>query len=387
MGSYFGKEIHISIFGQSHAECIGVTIDGLPAGEAVDEEALRAFMLRRAPGRSAESTARREADEPHIICGLHNGRTCGAPLTAIIKNGDTRSKDYDKLRDLPRPGHADLTAEIKYRGFQDGRGGGHFSGRLTAPLCIAGGICAQLLARRGIETGAHILSIAGINDRRFNALGETKETIDRVKSAPFPVLDEAALGETKETLDRVKSAPFPVLDEAAGERMRGAILAAKAEGDSVGGVVECIVTGLPAGVGSPMFGGLESMLSAAIFAIPAVKGVEFGSGFGAALMRGSEHNDEITLDGGEIATRTNNAGGILGGISDGMPVIFRAAFKPTPSILKPQRTVSLSAMKEEELQITGRHDPCVVQRAVPVVEAAAAMVTLDALLERNTDKI
>ena len=347
MGSYFGKEIHISIFGQSHAECIGVTIDGLPAGEAVDEEALRAFMLRRAPGRSAESTARREADEPHIICGLHNGRTCGAPLTAIIKNGDTRSKDYDKLRDLPRPGHADLTAEIKYRGFQDGRGGGHFSGRLTAPLCIAGGICAQLLARRGIEIG----------------------------------------GETKETIDRVKSAPFPVLDEAAGERMRGAILAAKAEGDSVGGVVECIVTGLPAGVGSPMFGGLESRFSAALFAIPAVKGVEFGSGFGAALMRGSEHNDEITLDGGEIATRTNNAGGILGGISDGMPVIFRAAFKPTPSIPKPQRTVSLSAMKEEMLQITGRHDPCVVQRAVPVVEAAAAMVTLDALLERNTDKI
>lgn len=364
MGSYFGKEIHISIFGQSHAECIGVTIDGLPAGEAVDEEALRSFMLRRAPGRSAESTARREADEPHIICGLHNGRTCGAPLTAIIKNGDTRSKDYDKLRDLPRPGHADLTAEIKYRGFQDGRGGGHFSGRLTAPLCIAGGICAQLLARRGIEIGAHILSIAGINDRRFNALGETKETIDRVKSALFPVLDEAA-----------------------GERMRGAILAAKAEGDSVGGVVECIVTGLPAGVGSPMFGGLESRFSAALFAIPAVKGVEFGSGFGAALMRGSEHNDEITLDGGEIVTRTNNAGGILGGISDGMPVIFRAAFKPTPSILKPQRTVSLSAMKEEMLQITGRHDPCVVQRAVPVVEAAAAMVTLDALLERNTDKI
>ena len=356
MSSYFGKEIHISIFGQSHAEYIGVTIDGLPAGETVDEEALRAFMLRRAPGRSAESTARREADEPHIICGLHNGRTCGAPLTAIIKNGDTRSKDYDKLRDLPRPGHADLTAEIKYHGFQDVRGGGHFSGRLTAPLCIAGGICAQILARRGIEIGAHILSIAGINEK-------------------------------KETLDRVKSAQFPVLDEAAGERMREAILAAKSEGDSAGGVVECIVTGLPAGAGSPMFGGLESRLSAALFAIPAVKGVEFGSGFGAALMRGSEHNDEIALDGGEIVTRTNNAGGILGGISDGMPVIFRAAFKPTPSIAKPQRTVSLSAMTEEELCITGRHDPCVVPRAVPVVEAAAAMVMLDVLLERNTDKI
>lgn len=229
---------------------------------------------------------------------------------------------------------------------------------------MAGGICAQILARRGIEIGAHILSIAGINDSPFNALGETKENLDRVKAAPFPVLDAAA-----------------------GEKMREAILAAKAEGDSIGGVVECIVTGMPAGVGSPVFGGLESMLSAALFAIPAVKGVEFGSGFGAALMRGSEHNDEIALNGGKIVTRTNNAGGILGGISDGMPVIFRAAFKPTPSILKPQRTVSLSAMKEEELQITGRHDPCVAPRAVPVVEAAAALVILDALLERGADTI
>lgn len=364
MSSYFGKELHVSIFGQSHAEYIGVTIDGLPAGELVDEEALHAFMQRRAPGRNAESTARKEADAPHIICGLYKGRTCGAPLTAVIKNGDMRSKDYDKLRDLPRPGHADITAEIKYRGFQDGRGGGHFSGRLTAPLCIAGGICLQILSRRGIEIGAHILSIAGINDRPFDMLGETKETLERVKSAQFPVLDETA-----------------------GEKMREAILAAKAEGDSVGGVVECIVTGMPAGAGSPMFGGIESRYSAALFAIPAVKGVEFGSGFGAALMRGSEHNDEIALRDGEITTRTNNAGGILGGISDGMPVIFRAAFKPTPSILKPQRTVSLSAMKEENLQITGRHDPCVVPRAVPVVEAAAAVVTLDLLLERNADKI
>ena len=357
MGSYFGKEIHISIFGQSHAECIGVTIDGLPAGEAVDEEALRSFMLRRAPGRSAESTARREADEPHIICGLHNGRTCGAPLTAIIKNGDTRSKDYDKLRDLPRPGHADLTAEIKYRGFQDGRGGGHFSGRLTAPLCIAGGICAQLLARRGIEIGAHILSIAGINDRRFNALGETKETLDRVKSAPFPVLDEAA-----------------------GERMRGAILAAKAEGDSVGGVVECIVTGVPAGAGSPVFGGLESRLSAAIFAIPAVKGVEFGDGFGLSSSFGSLANDPYELREGKILTKTNHNGGILGGITTGMPLIVRAAFKPTPSIALSQDSVDLLSMKEEKLTVKGRHDPCIVPRAVPCVEAAVAIALCDLML-------
>ena len=353
----------MTLWGESHGGGIGVTIDGVRAGIPLSEDDFATDLARRAGG-ARGTTPRREPDRPQIVSGLYQGHTTGAPLTVCFENTNTRSSDYASLLQHPRPSHADLTARRKFDGYNDPRGGGHFSGRLTAPLCIAGGICAQLLARRGIETGAHILSIAGINDRRFNALSETKETLDRVKSAPFPVLDEAA-----------------------GERMREAILAAKAEGDSVGGVVECIVTGLPAGVGSPMFGGLESMLSAAIFAIPAVKGVEFGSGFGAAIMRGSEHNDELTLDGGEIATRTNSAGGILGGISDGMPVIFRAAFKPTPSILKPQRTVSLSAMKEEELQITGRHDPCVVQRAVPVVEAAAAVVTLDALLERNTDKI
>ncbi len=364
MSSYFGKEIHISVFGQSHAEYIGVTIDGLPAGERVDEEELRVFLRRRAPGRGEEATARQEADEARIICGLNNSLTCGAPLTAVIKNNDARSKDYDRLSDLPRPGHADLTAELKYGGFQDVRGGGHFSGRLTAPLCIAGGICTQILARRGIEIGAHILSIAGIKDTSFDAMGESIENLTALKAAVFPVLDCEA-----------------------GNKMREAILDAKKSGDSVGGVVECIVTGMPAGVGSPIFGGLESRIAAAVFAIPAVKGVEFGSGFSAALMRGSRHNDEIALDGGKIVTRTNNAGGILGGISNGMPVIFRAAFKPTPSILKQQRTVSLSAMKEETLQITGRHDPCVVTRAVPVVEAAAAVVVLDALLERGTDKI
>lgn len=364
MSSHYGKEIHISIFGQSHAECVGVTIDGLPAGERIDEEALRSFMLRRAPGRMAETTARKESDEVKILCGLYNGVTCGAPLTAIIQNSDTRSKDYDNLRDLPRPGHADLTAQIKYGGYQDVRGGGHFSGRLTAPLCIAGGICAQILSRRGIEIGAHILSVAGICDSSFNSMGETHETLNRVKTAPFPVLDAAA-----------------------GERMREAILAAKNDGDSVGGVVECIAVGLPAGIGSPIFDGLESKIAAAVFAIPAVKGLEFGSGFGAAAMRGSEHNDEIVISDGKITTRTNNAGGILGGISNGMPIIFRVAFKPTASILKKQNTVSLSKMQPETLRITGRHDPCVVVRAVPVVEAAAAVAVLDALLERGAEKI
>lgn len=364
MASYFGKHIHISIFGQSHSEAIGVTVDGLPAGEAVELAQLQAFLRRRAPGRDATSTPRKEGDVPRILCGLVDGVTCGAPLAAVIENTNTRSKDYDELRDKPRPAHADFTAHIKYGGFQDVRGGGHFSGRLTAPLCIAGGICAQLLARRGISVAAHIRSIAQVEDRPFSPLGEARDTLLAVQQAPFPVLEEKA-----------------------GERMRAEILRAREAGDSVGGVVECIVTGLPAGVGSPMFQGLESHLAAALFAIPAVKGVEFGSGFGAAGMRGSAHNDPFILEDGAIRTASNHAGGILGGISSGMPVVFRAAFKPTPSIAQKQHTVRLSAGTETDLQITGRHDPCIVPRAVPVVEAAAALVLLDALLDRNTDQI
>ena len=294
MASYFGKHIHISIFGQSHSEAIGVTVDGLPAGEAVELAQLQAFLRRRAPGRDATSTPRKEGDVPRILCGLVDGVTCGAPLAAVIENTNTRSKDYDELRDKPRPAHADFTAHIKYGGFQDVRGGGHFSGRLTAPLCIAGGICAQLLARRGITVAAHIRSIAQVEDRPFSPLGEARDTLLAVQQAPFPVLEEKA-----------------------GERMRAEILRAREAGDSVGGVVECIVTGLPAGVGSPMFQGLESHLAAALFAIPAVKGVEFGSGFGAAGMRGSAHNDPFILEDGAIRTASNHAGGILGGIPKG----------------------------------------------------------------------
>ena len=311
MASYFGKHLHVSIVGQSHSEAIGVAVDGLPAGEAVDLEQLQALLRRRAPGRDATSTPRKEGDVPRILCGLVDGVTCGAPLAAVIENTNTRSGDYEELRDKPRPSHADLTAHIKYGGFQDVRGGGHFSGRLTAPLCIAGGICAQLLARQGIAVAAHIRSIAQVEDRPFSPLGETRDTLLAVQRAPFPVLEEKA-----------------------GERMRAEILRAREAGDSVGGVVECMVTGLPAGVGSPMFQGLESQLAAALFAIPAVKGVEFGSGFGAAGMRGSEHNDPFILEDGVIRAASNHAGGILGGISSGMPVVFRVAFKPTPSIGK-----------------------------------------------------
>lgn len=359
MSSYLGKNVHVSIFGQSHSAAIGVTVDGLPAGESVDLAVLHTFLQRRAPGRDATSTPRREEDAPRILCGLVDGVTCGAPLTAIIENTNVRSQDYDALRDLPRPAHADYTAQVKYGGHQDVRGGGHFSGRLTAPLCIAGGIALQLLRRRGIRVDAHIQSIAGISDLPFDPMG--------LPAGP---------------LDALSAAPFPTLDPQAGEGMRAAILAAKDAGDSVGGVVECMATGLPAGLGGPLFGGIEGLLSAALFAIPAVKGVEFGAGFSAAGMLGSQHNDPF-LPGpdGTLTTATNHAGGILGGITTGLPLVLRAAFKPTPSIAQPQRSVRLSTGAEEPLLIHGRHDPCIVARAVPVVEAVTALVLLDLLLD------
>lgn len=356
MASYLGEHIHVSVFGQSHSPAIGVVVDGLPAGERVDMEELGRFLKRRAPGQNATSTPRKEADLPQFLSGLVDGVTCGAPLAALIENTNTRSQDYAQLRDKPRPGHADFTAQVKYGGFQDVAGGGHFSGRLTAPLCIAGGICLQMLRRRGIEVAAHIASVAGEADRPFDPMGETVETMEKLKQAPFPVLDEKA-----------------------GERMRKVILQAKEKGDSVGGIVECLVTGVPAGLGEPMFGGMENRLAAALFGIPAVKGVEFGAGFGVATMRGSENNDPFTVKDGKVVTETNHAGGILGGITNGMPLVFRLAFKPTPSIAKQQQTVSLSKKQVEELVVTGRHDPCIVPRAVPVVEAVTALVLSDLL--------
>ncbi len=360
MASYLGEHIHVSVFGQSHSPAIGVVVDGLPAGEKVDMEELGRFLKRRAPGQTPTSTPRKEADLPHFISGLVDDVTCGAPLAALIENTNTRSQDYEQLRDKPRPGHADFTAQVKYGGFQDVAGGGHFSGRLTAPLCIAGGICLQILKRRGIEVGAHIASIAGQADRPFDPMGESTETLEAIKRAPFPVLDEKA-----------------------GELMRKAIFEAKEDRDSVGGVVECLVTGVPAGLGDPMFGGMENRLAAALFGIPAVKGVEFGEGFGVARLRGSQNNDPFTVKDGKIVTETNHAGGILGGITNGMPLLFRLAVKPTPSISKPQQTVRLSTHQVEELIITGRHDPCIVPRAVPVAEAVTALVLSDLLFSRE----
>lgn len=354
MSSVYTGNLTVAIFGQSHAPAIGVTIDGLPAGLPVDLDALQQFLRRRAPGQNAWSTPRKEADAPEILCGLSNGRTCGAPLTAIIRNTNTRSGDYDNLRDTPRPGHADYTAQMKFSGAQDVAGGGHFSGRLTAPLCIAGGICLQLLETQGVTVRARIVSVGAVTD-----------------DSPF--------------LTPVGEKAFPAVSDAATAAMQAEIAAARADRDSVGGVIECVVEGLPAGVGDPMFGGLENLISRAIFAIPAVKGIEFGAGFAAARMRGSENNDPFRMENGAVVTETNHCGGILGGISDGMPIVFRAAFKPTPSIARQQRSVSLGQLENKTLVIQGRHDPCIVPRAVPCVEAAAAIAVLDAVMARKEE--
>ena len=360
MSSVFHGAITVSIFGQSHAPGIGVVVDGLPAGEKIDLDELQAFLTRRAPGTGSWSTPRKEADAPEILSGLADGVTCGAPLAAVIRNTNTRSKDYSNLRDIPRPGHADFTAQLKYGGWQDVAGGGHFSGRLTAPLCIAGGICKQILARRGITVGAHIAGIGGILDTAYDPVNVTAEDLLLTSKKRFPVLDDAA-----------------------GEKMQAAIDQARSELDSLGGLIECGVTGLPVGLGDPMLDGMENRIARLIFAIPAVKGVEFGAGFAVAEMRGSENNDPFCYDGDTVKTRTNHAGGILGGITNGMPLVFRAAVKPTPSIARVQDSVSLSQGVDTKLEIHGRHDPCIVPRAVPCVEAAAALAVYDALLSQQ----
>jgi len=358
MSSTYGTKIKITIFGQSHSPAIGVTIDGLPAGFPIDFTELQSYMQRRMPGRTAHSTKRQEPDEPEFLSGLVDGLTCGAPLTAIIRNTDTRSSDYEQIKDIPRPSHADYTAYIKYGEKRDVRGGGSFSGRLTAPLCLAGGICLQILQRRGINIFAHIYQIADLHDKPFD-----------------PVLAG------KDEMQILRTSDFPVLDADVGNKMKAAIEEVRQDGDSLGGIIECITTGIPAGIGDLLFDGLENRLSAVLFGIPAVKGIEFGNGFSAARLRGSENNDAFVIHNDEIRTSTNRHGGILGGITSGMPVLFRVAIKPTPSISKEQTSVSLSRKEEVRLVVTGRHDPCIVPRAVPCVEAAAAIAIYDALLD------
>lgn len=352
MSSIIGKKLKISIFGQSHSEGIGVVIDGLPAGIEIDMEEINKFMQRRAPGNADFSTKRKEADEVDFLSGIFNGKTCGAPLCAIIKNTNTRSGDYDNLKTVPRPSHADYTAHIKYGGFQDYTGGGHFSGRLTAPLCIAGAVCKKVLSNMGIDITAHIKSIKNVEDLPFYFKDIKKPTDDK----------------------------FPVLDEEIKEKMLSVIEDARKKGDSVGGVIECAVCGLKAGIGEPMFDGIENQISKIIFGIPAVKGIEFGSGFESTKMYGSENNDEYIIENEKIMTKTNNSGGILGGISTGMPIIFKVAIKPTPSISMEQDSVNIKEKTQEKLIINGRHDPCIVPRAVPCVEAAAAIAILDMLI-------
>lgn len=353
MSSSFNGNIKFTIFGQSHSPAIGVTVEGLPAGFEPDMSELARFMQRRAPGRNEFSTPRSEADVPEFISGLFDGRLCGTPLTAIIKNTNTRSGDYSELKYKPRPGHADFTAGERYNNAQDYTGGGHFSGRLTAPLCIVGGLCLQLLRAEGISVVTRIAELGGVADK-----GEICSTADK---------------------------PFPVVNDECGEKMKAAILSAKTEGDSVGGIIECAVSGCPAGIGDPMFGGMENRISSLVFGIPAVKGIEFGAGFDAAKMLGSENNDPFAVENGNIITKTNNCGGILGGITTGMPIVFRAAVKPTPSIAREQDTVDLRTMENTKLTVHGRHDPCIVPRAVPCIEAAAAIAVYDALLEKRKD--
>ena len=352
----FGDRLKITLFGQSHGPAVGCVMEGFPAGFHVDWEQAKAFLARRAPGQNPWSTQRREQDLPDVLSGLNQeGIPCGAPITAVIRNENVRSGDYEDLRHIPRPGHADFSARLKYGDAADMRGGGPFSARLTAPLCLAGAMAIQYLAAKGVQISAHIASIGSIAD-----------------AVPDPVHPALPLYE---------NGAFPVIDPEKGKLMKQCIADARKENDSVGGVVRCVAVSLPGGLGGPLFGGMEGNLSQAIFAIPAVKGVAFGAGFDAARLRGSQNNDAFCVENGAVRTATNHHGGILGGITTGMPLVFTAAFKPTPSIGLPQQSVDLRTMRETTVTVQGRHDPCVVPRAVPVVEAVTALVLMDLLLQ------
>ena len=355
MSSEIGTKIKVSVFGESHGTAIGAVIDNLPAGEYIDFEELCLFLKRRQGGNNKYSTPRREADIPEILSGVKDGYTTGAPLCLIIKNENTRSKDYET--DIPRPAHADFTAFTKYNGFCDLRGGGHFSGRLTAPICAVGGILIQILKKRGIDIVAHLSSVGEICDDKINDLE----------------LDI-------EQLNKIKSGEFPTFSMEKGEKMQDLIIKVREEGNSIGGCVECGIYGIEAGIGSPMFCGIENQIASAVFGIGGVKGIEFGIGFEAAKLKGSENNDAFYMDNGVVKTKTNNHGGILGGITTGMPITFNVAFKPTPSISIEQHSVSFSKKEDVTLSIKGRHDPCITVRAVPCIEAIAAIAISDFLL-------
>lgn len=354
MSGMWGNNIRISIFGESHGNAIGINIDGLPSGFEIDLDKIMVEMSRRAPGKSPLSTPRKEGDVPEILSGYFNGKTTGTPLCAIIRNSNTKSKDYSKLKDVMRPGHADYTGAIRYDGFNDYRGGGHFSGRITAPLVFAGAICKQILESKGIVIAAHINSIGNVKDRSFLESDINNELLNSFKGKELPLINSNLEAE-----------------------MREEIMKARSDRDSIGGTIECAILGVNPGVGNPFFDSVESTLAHLMFSVPAVKGIEFGRGFDISKMRGSEANDEYYLDGENIKTRTNNNGGILGGITNGMPIVFNVAIKPTASIFKEQKTVNIETMEETTLSIEGRHDPCIVQRALPVIEAVAAIGILE----------
>lgn len=347
-----GETLRLSIEGGSHTKEIGMTLSGIPSGIKIDEKKAGEFLSRRAPGKNEYSSARKETDEPRFLSGLANGVTNGDTIKAVIENRDIKPGDYEKYKTVPRPGHADYTAFLKYGKDYDISGGGAFSGRMTAPLCIAGAVCSQILEEKGVKILSRVASVGLAHDS-----GEL----------------------TSSTAHK----DFPVTDDSAAKKMKEEILKAKSEGNSVGGVVEIAVIGLPAGLGGPMFSGVESRISSAVFGIPAVKGIEFGAGFKSAALTGKENNDGFFFENGRVITKTNNAGGVLGGITNGMPLTFKVAFKPTPSIAIEQNSVDLESKTNTRIKVTGRHDPCVAVRAVPAVESAAAVVLLDMILSEG----
>jgi len=357
MSSMFGNKLKISIFGESHGESIGVVIDGLPSGIELDMDYINKQMIRRSPGRNNLSTARKESDNFNILSGFFEGKTTGTPLCATIQNQDKKSKDYSALKTTIRPGHSDYSGFVKYSGYNDYRGSGHFSGRITAPLLFAGAIAMQILEMyKGIFIGTRIKTIYNVtDDKEINP----------------------------DQINKLKSMDFPVISDEKSILMQQEILKAKENGDSVGGITETLILNVPAGYGEPFFDSVESKLSHMIFSIPAVKGIEFGEGFKIAEMKGSSANDPYYTKDGNILTKSNNNGGILGGITNGMPIVFRTAIKPTPSISKLQNTIDISTMENKTMQIEGRHDPCIVPRAVPIIDGAAALVILDLIIERE----
>jgi len=360
MSSTWGNNIKISIFGESHGKGIGIVIDGLPPGENINFDDVNLQLQRRRPGNSHLTTERKESDIPQIISGILNETTTGTPLCAVINNENANSADYYQQNFLLRPGHGDYTDYIRYQGFSDFRGGGHFSGRLTAPLVFAGAVCKQILKRKNISIGSHISSVCSIFDKPFDGVNIPSELLESLSREFLPLIN--------------KSKKSEIEDE---------ILKAKSDGDSLGGTIECAIVGLPAGIGNPIFDNIESKISSLVFGIPGIKGIEFGNGFHSSAIKGSENNDSFIFKDGKIQTTTNNHGGILGGISSGMPIIFKTSFKPTPSISKPQKTINFKDNSYQEISTKGRHDPCIAIRGGPIVEGVAGIAILDLILSRE----